>query len=713
MAGRASIVGAAATHVGKVREHNEDAHFFDADAGLFVVCDGMGGHAAGEVASGIAIRTIRQRWTSELVQTAIDHWLEHGTPDAKKQLLAAVRGGVIAAHDAILKEAAADDAKAGMGTTLVGAVTVGNELVFAHAGDSRAYIVRDGIAMQLTEDHTLLSRLLAAGIDVDLSGEGARFRSMLTNALGIGQECKVSTFVVPLADGDRFLLCSDGISEYVAEPEVGKVLSTQPSPARAAQKLIELALERGGGDNATAVVIRVLEAGETPQPVELRRKDDAAIQACPLWARLSPQQRLRALRIALARDLGVDERLPAHTLGDRVAWIIIEGQLERDGQQLGPGSFVYPESLIRDSAAPDRDSLAVTRSEVRGLVLRADDFREICDEDAELAEVLLETLGKLIARRGAASRQTDDTGQIVLDRRSRAETSELIEPPPPIAPPLPIRASRGNDEEPIPLVLKKVPSAEPTEDPAAPPPVVVISRTVTPPNFVTPPRGSPQAKPVVVATPRPLPALPSLPRTMTPPPIAVPKPAITPLAGKPPTKPADVVDLGSELRADLGGEHAVPNRQGAPNLGPPPPPPADAARTQNDEPDIEAIGDADPPPAGGATGDAAPTNADADDDAEMTISVDADEPPQDPATAAQAAGSARVTESVTETVTETSSQTLTVTVEEQTLTVTVEEQPTASRTITADDGAVASGTIAGPDDSPKRAKRMTDGWGDD
>ena len=230
-----------------------------------------------------------------------------------------------------------------MGTTLVGAMVVGNELVFAHAGDSRAYIVRDNIAMQLTEDHTLLSRLLAAGIDVDVSGEGSRFRSMLTNALGIGTECKVATFVVPLADGDRFLLCSDGISEYCPSPR-SPVLTQSPSPARAAQKLIDLALDRGGGDNATAVVIRVLEAGETPQPVALRRKDDAAIQSCALWDNISPQQRLRALRIALSRDVGPNERLPAHTLGERVAWIIIDGKLEYRGKLYGPGAFLYPES---------------------------------------------------------------------------------------------------------------------------------------------------------------------------------------------------------------------------------------------------------------------------------------------------------------------------------------------------------------------------------
>ncbi|HEX7838941.1 MAG TPA: protein phosphatase 2C domain-containing protein, partial [Kofleriaceae bacterium] len=166
MAGRASIVGAAATHVGKVRDHNEDAHFLDVDLGVFLVCDGMGGHAAGEVASDLAIQAIRREWSGQALHEAVERWLDRGTPDAKKELIEAIRGGVVAAHAAILAEAGRDETKSGMGTTLVGAVIVGGDLVFAHAGDSRAYLVRDGISMQLTEDHTLLARLLAAGIDV-------------------------------------------------------------------------------------------------------------------------------------------------------------------------------------------------------------------------------------------------------------------------------------------------------------------------------------------------------------------------------------------------------------------------------------------------------------------------------------------------------------------------------------------------------------------
>ena len=400
MAGRASIVGAAATHVGKVRDHNEDAHFFDADGGMFLVCDGMGGHAAGEVASALAIQTIRAYWNTNHTQKLIDAWLTTGTPETKKLMLASLRDGVVAAHDAILAEAAADEAKSGMGTTLVGAMVVGNELVFVHAGDSRAYLVRDAIAMQLTEDHTLLSRLLAAGIEVDVSGEGARFRSMLTNALGIGNEVKVATFVVPLADGDRFMFCSDGISEYVREAEVGEVLTKQPSPARAAQKLIELALERGGGDNCTAIVMKVLEAGDSPQPAETLNREQAVIAQCSLWGdKVTPQQRLRALRIAMHREYPTGERVPAATLGDRVAWILVEGKLAQDGELLEPGALVYPESLVRDSRAPDRDRLAVARTDVRVLGLRADDFHEVCEDDAELGEALLESLQPLLAKR--------------------------------------------------------------------------------------------------------------------------------------------------------------------------------------------------------------------------------------------------------------------------------------------------------------------------
>jgi serine/threonine protein phosphatase PrpC len=440
--GRAAIVGAAETSVGKVRDHNEDAHFIDPEAGIFIVCDGMGGHAAGEVASNLAVKTIRKEWSGDDTQKVADGWLELGTPEARKQLLATVQKGVLAAHDAIVAEASADRGKQGMGTTVVAAIVVGGDVVFAHCGDSRAYLVRDGITVQLTEDHTLLARLLAAGVDVDTDGDGARFKSMLTNALGIGQECKVSTFVVPVADGDRFLLCSDGITEYIEENEIGEVLTTMPSPARSAQRLVELALARGGGDNATALVVRVLEAGETARPAEQIRKDETAIFSCPLWGKVNVQQRLRALRIALPREHAKGEKVPAQTLGDKVAWIIIEGEYEQDGVILGPGALLYPEALLGDRPLPDKHGLAIAQTDIRALALRADDFKELCDDDPELAEHLLEALATELSRRRPQRR----TGKIVVqsepvdkakDELARADTGQFAVLDPSTGNPLP------------------------------------------------------------------------------------------------------------------------------------------------------------------------------------------------------------------------------------------------------------------------------------
>ncbi len=457
--------------MGNVREHNEDSHYFDADLGLFIVCDGMGGHAAGEVASAIAIKTIRDRWSDPETLELIDVWLARGTAIAKKQLLDWLREGVVAAHQAIMSEAERDPTKGGMGTTLVASMVIGSELVFAHAGDSRAYLVRDGIAMQLTEDHTLLQRLLAAGIDVDVSGDGARFRSMLTNALGIGQELKVSTFTVPLADGDRLMLCSDGISEYVPEAEVGEVCTKQPSPARAAQRLIDLALERGGADNATAIVVRVLEAGENPLPAAQRRRDDLSISLCELWTeKVTPQQRLRAMRIAIPREHAPGDKLPPHTFGDRVAWILVEGEATQQGEPLGPGALVYPESLLASSPTVDKDALAVARTEVRAVAIRNDDFKELCDEDPELGEALLESLAEIIKQRippapPAADplAATDPNIAVVTPISSKAPTVPKI---PRIPAEIVIEAGDPEDEE-------RAAAAEPPDD------AEVLEMTVT------------------------------------------------------------------------------------------------------------------------------------------------------------------------------------------------------------------------------------------
>lgn len=392
--GTPTLLVAALTDVGRLRTENQDTQWADADAGIAIVCDGMGGHRAGEVASNLAVKVVRDRWTASDVEQARATWIRTGTPQARRELIALLRDGVMTANQAIIERSAADQDKRGMGTTFTGAMFVGGEVLIAHAGDSRAYLVRDGIAMRITEDHTLLARLAEAGVDTSL--EPQRWKGVVTNALGIGEPTWIASAAVPLADGDRFLFCTDGVSEYFEEAELGELLVQVPSPARAAQRLIELALERGGHDNATVVVVKVVEAGTTPLTAEARRQDQEALARCPLLADLSPQRRLRVLRVASEHTIHDGEPVPARFLGDRVSWIVVAGEVARGRVVGGPGALLYPECLAASAGAtlhPPHEWIA--RGELRALALRADDVDELSTDEPDVGEKLYAALAAL------------------------------------------------------------------------------------------------------------------------------------------------------------------------------------------------------------------------------------------------------------------------------------------------------------------------------
>jgi serine/threonine protein phosphatase PrpC len=390
--GKTRVTAGETSHVGNVRPHNEDAHLALADAGRFLVCDGMGGHAAGEVASALAVDVVARRWAE--LDAAVAGWGDGGVAAARRALFRSLRAGVLAAHEQIVADSLADLRKRGMGTTFVGLQIAGGHGIVCHAGDSRAYLVRDGHAEQLTEDHTLLARLAAAGVDVAAVGDNSRWRGVLTNALGIGEYTRVAMLALPLAAGDRFLLCSDGVSEYVSLDEVGAVLSAQASPARAAAHLVDLALERGGADNATAIVVHVAIDG-APSAAQ-RRRDDDVLARCRLLERLSSPQRLRALRIATEHTIAAGAPLPATTADDRLAWIVLDGEVERGGAVVRPGALLYPESLLVDRPPLDARSQGTARTAVRALAIGRDDFGEITVDEPDLAEPLFQALADIL-----------------------------------------------------------------------------------------------------------------------------------------------------------------------------------------------------------------------------------------------------------------------------------------------------------------------------
>ncbi len=390
-----TVIAAGLTDVGRVRDHNEDSFFVDAEAKVFLVADGMGGHAAGEVASKMAVDGVASRWRSDHVQAHVRSYTNDGDFSARKKLLQDLRDEVMAAHEEIVRLGEADAEKKGMGTTLTGFLIAGGEAMFAHAGDSRAYLVRDRIPVLLSEDHTILSRMRAAGIDRGIEGpEPARWKGMLTNALGMAEDTRVSTFVVPLFCGDTFVLTSDGVHDYLSEVEVGEQVLAAPSPSRAAQNLVRVALSRGGADNATCVVVRIVEAGRTEVSKAQREQHDQAVAACSLFAGLSPQQVLRTLRISTPRQYRAGKLLPRVVLEDRVAYVILEGEVVGSGAVARPGDVLLPGALVQQTIVSDAKLEAKVDSHV--LVIRRNDFEELCEDEPDLGVILYEALAGLV-----------------------------------------------------------------------------------------------------------------------------------------------------------------------------------------------------------------------------------------------------------------------------------------------------------------------------
>ena len=235
---------AARTDVGRVREGNEDAYFTEDP--LFIVADGMGGHLAGDVASATAVDTI------------VEQWRKDGNTGA---LAAIVRN----ANETIWQKSRADPRYSGMGTTCTLVVVDGDRAHLAHVGDSRAYLLRDGELSQLTEDHTVVGRMVREGRIRAEEAEHHPNRNIITRALGVDPEVQVDQITLDLQAGDRVMLCSDGLTSMVGSDVIRDVLVAEQDREVAADRLIELANRAGGEDNITVVLLDVVEDDDHQQ----------------------------------------------------------------------------------------------------------------------------------------------------------------------------------------------------------------------------------------------------------------------------------------------------------------------------------------------------------------------------------------------------------------------------------------------------------------
>nr|HEX4316945.1 protein phosphatase 2C domain-containing protein [Kofleriaceae bacterium] len=255
------------TDVGMVRDHNEDSAFMAAERGYFIVADGMGGHAAGEVASAMAVETVQK--TLESSSAELDAFKKAPSDAGRRSLVQLLQSAVLQAHQAVYQRGQAEADKAGMGTTLDVVVVAGPEAFVAHVGDSRTYLIRDGRTSQITTDHTVAEVLVIEGKLTIEEAQVSPLRTILVNAIGVSADVGVEMAHVTLKRGDRLLLCSDGLHDYFpADEEIAQRLS-EDKPGDALKEMVELAKTRGGHDNITGVAVQVLEVLHGGVPVQM------------------------------------------------------------------------------------------------------------------------------------------------------------------------------------------------------------------------------------------------------------------------------------------------------------------------------------------------------------------------------------------------------------------------------------------------------------
>ena len=394
----------AATDVGKKREINEDNFLVDKKLSLFVVADGMGGHASGEVASQLAVHEFRA--AVEAGKDVIEKYAAGDTSVRPQDILGILEGAIQAAGSAVYQKGQAEPEKRGMGTTTSALLIAGDRGFIAHVGDSRIYMLRSGQVVQLTEDHSLLNELIRRG---KITKEGFEdspykaYKNAVTRAVGVYETVQADTIDFEILPGDQFLICSDGLHAYLDDPLIIELLKGD-DVTEVPKKMVELANTGGGHDNITALVVRVdaVLAGAVPdnRAEELTRKIEV-LKQMPLFRHLSYKEIIRVLNVTEVREYAAGQEIIKEGTPGEEMFIVLRGKirLHKNGAfitNLAAGSHMGEMALV-DRGPRSVSAVAEERSRV--LTLRRREFYQIIRKDPSLSVKLLWSFVQVLADR--------------------------------------------------------------------------------------------------------------------------------------------------------------------------------------------------------------------------------------------------------------------------------------------------------------------------
>jgi PPM family protein phosphatase len=385
----------AATDVGQTRKLNEDNHLLVPDIGLVAVADGMGGFQRGDVASTLACNVIKEAILSD--RHVLDRYRMEPTEANRMGVKNLIEESVQRACEEVHQAAVAIAGEGGrIGTTVDLVLVSGTTAFTAHVGDGRIYLLRGNEAHQLTEDHTLVQQQLREGLITPEEARKARFKNVITRALGVFPSVMIDTLTFELDRGDRFLLCSDGLYRYVGLRELGFTLSG-PVSDDTVTRLVALANERGGRDNIT-VVLATADKEATGEFVAPTRQRMEVLRKVDLFQYCTYRELMAVCQVAEQRDVMAGTQLFRDGEIGRELFVIQAGRvaIEKSGTRLAvlePADYFGEMSFID---TPRRSADAVTLEDSTFLVVRRDRFLQLVKQDSDLAaKVMWQLLQKL------------------------------------------------------------------------------------------------------------------------------------------------------------------------------------------------------------------------------------------------------------------------------------------------------------------------------
>ncbi|MDX9722335.1 MAG: cyclic nucleotide-binding domain-containing protein [Myxococcota bacterium] len=398
-----------ASEVGKVRDHNEDFYGVDPKGFMFVLADGMGGHAAGEIASRLACEGIVRVLLPHREQLA--KLADDGRPDSRQTLISAMRGAVVTAEKNIFDAVAAVPERKGMATTCDLVFLAAGTAFIAHVGDSRVYLLRGDTGRLLTVDHTVANYLKAQGKS-PLEVAGHPHKDKLIRALGMSGGAEIDTLQLDLRIGDRLVLCSDGLYRYLKNPTHLAQLYGHREPQEAADTLCKFAIESGGEDNVTCICVEVLDPGVRPTFVETDSKI-SALGNITLFRNLGYQEMLQVMPITYEKRIEAGEVIIREGDPGEELYLLVQGTCDvRSGgisiASIGTGQ-AFGELALVDNRP--RSATVVANENCRVLVIPRNEFERLTQTGPLATKLLWNVIHDLSERLRSASERLREQGK--------------------------------------------------------------------------------------------------------------------------------------------------------------------------------------------------------------------------------------------------------------------------------------------------------------